>query len=115
MPTISPRLTSKLALSETTRPGTVAPILRDAAIPVCEAVLAHAFDVLQLHEVLAFTVPANLPSQGLMQRLGMQHQVEQDFQHPLLPPGHPLRRHVLYRLTQASWRQRIASRAIGVD
>ena len=77
--------------------------------------LAHAFEALQLSEVLAFTVPANLPSQGLMQRLGMQHQVEQDFQHPLLPPGHPLRRHVLYRLSQASWRQRIASRAIGVD
>ena len=74
------------------------------ALEAAEAVLAHAFDVLQLHEVLAFTVPANLPSQALMQRLGMQHQVEQDFQHPLLPDGHPLRRHVLYRLSQASWR-----------
>ena len=85
------------------------------ALEAAEAVLAHAFNVLQLHEVLAFTVPANLPSQGLMQRLGMQHQVEQDFQHPLLPPGHPLRQHGLYRLSQASWRQRIASRAIGGD
>lgn len=74
------------------------------ALEAAEAVLAHAFDVLQLNEVLAFTVPANLPSQALMQRLGMQHQVEQDFQHPLLPEGHPLRRHVLYRLSQASWR-----------
>jgi RimJ/RimL family protein N-acetyltransferase len=85
------------------------------ALEAAEAVLAHAFEALQLSEVLAFTVPANLASQGLMQRLGMQHQVEQDFQHPLLPVGHPLRQHVLYRLSQASWRQRIASRAIGVD
>lgn len=76
------------------------------ALEAAEAVLAHAFDVLLLHEVLAFTVPANLPSQGLMQRLGMQHQVKQDFEHPLLPPGHPLRRHVLYRLSRANWRAR---------
>ena len=73
-----------------------------------EAVLAYAFESLQLNEVLAFTVPANRPSQGLMQRLGMQHQAAQDFEHPLLPVGHPLRQHVLYRLSQASWRTRQA-------
>ena len=72
-------------------------------LEVLRRLMLHT-EALQLSEVLAFTVPANLASQGLMQRLGMQHQVEQDFQHPLLPVGHPLRQHVLYRLTQASWR-----------
>ncbi len=33
-----------------------------------------------------------------MERLGMTHDAEDDFEHPLLPLGHPLRRHVLYRL-----------------
>jgi RimJ/RimL family protein N-acetyltransferase len=29
-----------------------------------------------------------------------------DFNHPRLPRGHRLCRHVLYRLTQAAWRAR---------
>jgi ribosomal-protein-alanine N-acetyltransferase len=33
-----------------------------------------------------------------MRRLGMRHDVADDFDHPDLPEGHPLRRHVLYRL-----------------
>ena len=28
-----------------------------------------------------------------------------DFEHPFLPPGHPLRRHVLYRLAAEEWRR----------
>jgi RimJ/RimL family protein N-acetyltransferase len=58
---------------------------------------------LQLEQVLAFTVSANVPSQALMQRLGMQHSPSEDFQHPLLPPGHPLRSHLLYRLRRTAW------------
>ena len=78
------------------------------ALEAAEAVLAHAFQVLQLPEVLAFTVPANRPSQALMQRLGMQPTAE-DFDHPLLPVGHPLRRHVLYRLPRDLWLARHAA------
>jgi len=36
-------------------------------------------------------------------RLGMQHDSDQDFDHPGLPQGHRLQRHVLYRLTQLEW------------
>lgn len=75
-----------------------------------EAVLAHAFQVLQLPAVLAFTVPANRPSQALMGALGMQHQAAEDFEHPLLPVGHPLRRHVLYRLSRNAWQARQVDR-----
>ena len=37
-----------------------------------------------------------------MQRLGMTHDPRDDFEHPRLEPGHPLRPHVLYRITAAA-------------
>ena len=48
------------------------------------------------------TVPANERSLAVMRRLGMTHDPADDFDHPLLPAGSPLRRHVLHRLTAAS-------------
>jgi hypothetical protein len=33
-----------------------------------------------------------------MEKIGMHHDPKDDFDHPKLPEGHPLRRHVLYRL-----------------
>jgi hypothetical protein len=33
-----------------------------------------------------------------MERIGMTHSPAEDFDHPLLAAGHPLRRHVLYRI-----------------
>ncbi len=62
------------------------------------SVLQYGFSVLKLPEIVAFTTVSNLPSQRLMQRLGMIHNPKENFDHPLLSPGHPLRRHVLYRL-----------------
>jgi hypothetical protein len=38
-----------------------------------------------------------------METLGMSRDAREDFDHPDLAPGHPLRRHVLYRLTAAEW------------
>ena len=63
-----------------------------------KAVLAHAFDGLALKEVVSFTVPANLASRRVMEKIGMSHSPEDDFDHPRLPEGHPMRRHVLYRI-----------------
>ncbi len=68
-----------------------------------QAVLAFAFEPLQLAEVVSFTVPANLRSRAVMERIGMQRDTDGDFEHPLLPAGHPLRPHVLYRLGRAEW------------
>lgn len=59
--------------------------------------LRYAFQDLALAEVVAFTVPANLRSRRVMEKLGMVHRPADDFEHPRLPEGHPLRRHVLYR------------------
>ena len=63
-----------------------------------QAVVRHAFDDLQLDEIVSFTVPANVRSRRVMEKLGMTHDARDDFDHPHLPPGHALRRHVLYRL-----------------
>lgn len=61
------------------------------------AVLHHAFHQLSLPEVVSFTTPANLRSIRVMEKLGMTRNPADDFDHPNLPEGLPLRRHVLYR------------------
>jgi RimJ/RimL family protein N-acetyltransferase len=63
------------------------------------AVLQHAFQNLNLPNLVSFTVPANLRSRRVMEKLGMTHDPSEDFDHPNLPEGHPLRRHVLYRIS----------------
>jgi RimJ/RimL family protein N-acetyltransferase len=60
--------------------------------------LRFGFETLALPEVVAFTVPANVRSRAVMERLGMVRNPLEDFDHPRLPSPHPLRRHVLYRL-----------------
>ena len=60
--------------------------------------LRYAFQELALPEVVAFTVPANLRSRRVMEKLGMSYSPADDFQHPRLPESHPLRPHVLYRV-----------------
>ena len=62
------------------------------------AVLDDGFKRVNLGEVVSFTVPANLRSRRVMERLGMTHSPAEDFDHPLLPEGHSLRRHSLYRI-----------------
>jgi RimJ/RimL family protein N-acetyltransferase len=62
------------------------------------AVLNYGFNGLGLKQVVSFTVPANLRSRRVMEKLGMTHDPADDFDHPNLSQGHPLRRHVLYRI-----------------
>ncbi|HEX6802940.1 MAG TPA: GNAT family N-acetyltransferase [Terriglobales bacterium] len=69
-------------------------------------VARHAFEELGLEEIVSFTVPANARSRRVMEKLGMSHHPDEDFDHPQLPPGHPLRRHVLYRLSRSDWNNR---------
>jgi len=64
--------------------------------------LDFAFAELNRDEVLSFTVPHNVRSRRVMERLGMTHNADDDFDHPVLPEGHPLRRHVLYRLARTT-------------
>ena len=66
------------------------------ATDAARAALDHGFHVLGLAEIVAFTALSNTPSMRVMERLGMTR--AETFDHPRLPPDHPLRRHVLYRL-----------------
>lgn len=67
------------------------------------AALAFGFGELKLDEVVAFTVPANTRSRRVMERLGMTHSPAEDYDSPMVPEGHPLRRHILYRLQRADF------------
>lgn len=65
-------------------------------------VLTFAFETLELDEVVSLTAQANVPSRRVMERLGMARDPADDFDHPELSGGHPLRRHVLYRKSRTS-------------
>jgi RimJ/RimL family protein N-acetyltransferase len=71
---------------------------RGLATEAAAAVVRHAFDSLGLDALVSFTVPANLRSRRVMEKIGMTRDPSDDFDHPKLSEGHPLRRHVLYRL-----------------
>ena len=71
---------------------------RGYATEGARAAVGFGFGPLGLKEIVSFTVPANVRSIRVMERLGMTHDPADDFDHPLLPAGHPLRRHVLRRL-----------------
>jgi RimJ/RimL family protein N-acetyltransferase len=64
------------------------------------AVAHYAFDEVGLDSIVSFTVPANMRSRRVMERIGMTHDPRDDFDHPGLPKGHPLRHHVLFRLSR---------------
>lgn len=63
-----------------------------------KATLDFAFQWLETDEIVAMTTVENRRSRRVMEKLGMTYNGEDDFDHPLLPPGHELRRHVLYRI-----------------
>ncbi len=68
------------------------------ATEAARAAVEFGFDELELDELVSFTVPANVPSQRVMERLGMRRDPSADFEHPNVPEGSPLRLHWLYRL-----------------
>lgn len=68
------------------------------ATEAARAVLRCGFDVLARDEIVSFTSVGNARSRAVMERIGLRRDPADDFEHPLVPAGHPLRRHVLYRL-----------------
>ncbi len=70
------------------------------ATEAAQHAVQFGFEELGLSEIVSFTVPHNIRSRRVMERLGMKRDPVEDFEHPLLPEGDPLRRHVLYRLAQ---------------
>lgn len=78
---------------------------RGYATEGARAVLAFGFEMLELEEIVSFTVPVNARSRRVMEKIGMTHDPVDDFDHPSLPDGHRLRRHVLYRIARRNWRR----------
>jgi ribosomal-protein-alanine N-acetyltransferase len=74
------------------------------ATEAARAALAFGFEQAELDEVVSFTTARNTRSRAVMKRLRMTHDPNDDFDHPKLPEGDPLRRHVLYRLFAAEKR-----------
>ena len=72
------------------------------ATEAARAAIKYGFETVGLDEIVSFTVPANVRSRNVMEKLGMTHDPADDFDHPAIPDGHPLRRHVLYRLRAGS-------------
>jgi RimJ/RimL family protein N-acetyltransferase len=62
------------------------------------AAVAFAFNTLGLSEVVAITAAGNRPSRRVMEKLGMTHRPDLDFDHPRVPAGHQHLRHTLYQL-----------------
>lgn len=73
------------------------------ATEAARAALAHGFGPGGLDEIVSFTAIPNVPSQRVMQRIGMVHDEPGDFDHPRIADGHRLQRHVLYRIDRAQW------------
>ena len=77
---------------------------RGYACEAAEAALGYAFQELGLAEVLSFTAVGNQRSESVMKKVGMSN-TGTNFQHPNIDAGHPLREHLLYRITAQKWSQ----------
>ena len=74
------------------------------ATGAAKAVLQYAFEQLNLNEVVSFTVPDNIRSRRVMEKIGLHHNPMDDFDHPKLEKSHPLCRHVLYRISKKEYK-----------
>lgn len=84
---------------------------RGYATEAAGTVLGFGFDSLGLPEIVSFTSVDNQRSRRVMEKLGMRHHPQDDFDHPGVPEGHRLRRHVLYRLTSAEFKGLVGARS----
>lgn len=63
-----------------------------------KAALEYGFENVKLDEIVAMTAKQNIRSQNVMEKIGMTCNPDDDFDHPKVPEGNWLRRHVLYRI-----------------
>jgi RimJ/RimL family protein N-acetyltransferase len=70
------------------------------ATEAARAAIDFGFGTVGLDEIVSMTTTTNHRSRAVMERIGMSRRPEDDFEHPSLPEGHPLRPHVLYRISK---------------
>lgn len=73
------------------------------ATEAANAALKIAFEVLNVEAVYSYSSILNKKSQAVMTRLNM-FNTHQNFSHPSIPTGNPLREHVLFKITQQHWK-----------
>lgn len=71
------------------------------ATEAARVALSVGFDEAGVDEIVSMTAVQNVRSQAVMERLGMTRDPADDFEHPHVPDGHPVKRHVLYRITRS--------------
>jgi RimJ/RimL family protein N-acetyltransferase len=60
--------------------------------------LRFGFEEAGLSEIVSFTSAGHGASARVMEKIGLRRDPSDDFENPSMPIGHPLRRHILYRL-----------------
>jgi len=70
-----------------------------------KAALDYGFKKCGLKEIVSFTVPTNVRSIRVMEKMGLK--LDGNFAHPQLPADHPLSQHVLYCLTKADYLHKV--------
>ena len=78
---------------------------RGYAREAANASLDFGFGNLKLDEIVSFTATINQRSWRVMEAIGMKRSPDEDFNHPALAEGHPLQRHVLYRISRSDWQK----------
>ena len=73
------------------------------ALEAARAAITDGFERVGLDAIVSMTAVTNERSQAVMRRLGMTHDPAEDFEHPRVPEGSPLRPHVLFRLRRDDW------------
>ena len=74
------------------------------------AALNYGFVELSLNEIVSFTVVKNNASRRVMEKIGLHHNPNDDFDHPKLEDDSPLKRHVFYRLTKNDYLKNLGSK-----
>ena len=69
---------------------------RGYASEAARGAMAFVFERYGSAEIVSFTAGENQRSQAVMTRIGMRRDAARDFDHPALPKGDRLRRHVVY-------------------
>ena len=78
---------------------------RGYATEAAREALRFGFTEVGLDEIVSFTVPQNIRSRAVMERIGLVRDPTRDFDHPRVDPrAYPqLVRHVFYALSRSEW------------
>jgi len=73
------------------------------ATEAADAAIDFGFTDTDVDEIVSMTSSGHGASRAVMERLHMHRDPADDFDHPRVPEGHRLKRHVLYRLRRSDW------------